>query len=62
MKRRGERSKDAAEGTPVRGEVEEENESTVAMKEKSELNDMRNVAGMYTHRTDSEHAWQLYIV
>ena len=41
MEGRGDRSKDAAEGTPVKSEMEEENDSMVARKEKNELNDMR---------------------
>ena len=50
---RGEKSKDAAEGTPVKSEMEEENESIVAMKEKSELNDMRDdLNGMKTELSD----------
>ena len=50
---RGEKSKDAAEGTPVKSEMEEENDSIVAMKEKSELNDMRDdLNGMKTELSD----------
>ena len=50
---RGDRSKDAAEGTPVKSEMEEENDSIVAMKEKNELNDMRDdLNGMKTELSD----------
>ena len=50
---RGDRSKDAAEGTPVKSEMEEESDSIVAMKEKNELNDMRDdLNGMKTELSD----------
>ena len=50
---RGDRSKAAAEGTPVKSEMEEENDSIVAMKEKSELNDVRDdLSGMKTELSD----------